>query len=123
MGYRDNLIYTVLEELVKAAGVNIIYQEVPNDQIDGEIWARADYNMNAIMMPDADDAFPDDDTACLILGHEMGHIMMRVDSPDDPSERRMNEAVCDQIGVYLYKLACMIAEKKMEDAFNEKRNI
>lgn len=114
--YRNGMIYSTLEELINAAGVEVIYEKVPDDSIDGEIWARADADANMIMMPDADDAFPDEDTACLILGHEMGHILMNIDSPDEPCKRRMNEAICDQIGVYLYQLACRIVGKRLEDA-------
>jgi len=109
MLYKNYPVYIALKKLIESAGVRVVYQEVPDDHIDGAIWARTDINSQTIMMPDSDD-FPDFDTACLILGHEMGHILTRVDSPDVPDERRMNEAICDQVGVYLYRLACMIAE-------------
>ena len=117
MRYRSYPAYAALEKLIESAGVTIIYQKVPDDHIDGAIWARSDYQMNSIMMPDSDDAFPDEDTACLILGHEMGHILMIIDSSDIPDERRMNEAICDQIGVYLFNLACMIAEHEIEKQY------
>lgn len=119
MEYRNYPVYAALERLIESAGVTITYQEVPDDSIDGAIWARSDPESKEIMMPDADDAFPDEDTACLILGHEMGHILTGVDSPDAPDERRMNEAICDQVGVYLFRLACMIAENEVERQFSE----
>lgn len=119
MTYRNYPIYAALEKLIESAGVTVTYQEVPDDPIRGAIWARSDYHMNMIMMPDADDAFPDEDTACMILGHEMGHILMRIDSSDIPDESRMNEAICDQVGVYLFRLACMIAENEVERRFSE----
>lgn len=119
MTYRNYPVYDALEKLIESAGVAITYQEVPDDSIDGAIWARSDPESKEIMMPDADDAFPDEDTACLILGHEMGHILTGVDSPDAPDERRMNEAICDQVGVYLFRLACMIAENEVERQFSE----
>lgn len=53
--YRNYEVYKALEKIITSAGVEIIYQEVPDDSIDGEIWARADTNANAIMMPDNDD--------------------------------------------------------------------
>lgn len=115
MKYRNYQVYQTLERMVRAAGVDVIYQEVSDDRIDGEIWARSDIGGRMIMMPDSDDAFPEEDTACLILGHEMGHILSELDSPDDPATRRLNEATCDQIGVYLYRLAVLMSEKEMED--------
>ena len=118
MRYRNDETYKALEKIITAAGVNIVYQEVPDDCIDGAIWARCDDEGMSIMMPDKD-VFPDDETACLILGHEMGHILSGLDSPDYPSDRRRNEAVCDLIGVYLCKLAEMTAETEIEKAFLE----
>ena len=94
--YRENNVYRIMEKLITSAGVEIIYQEVPNDHIDGAIWARSDIDSRMIMMPDKD-VFGNDETACLILGHEMGHILANVDSPDVPAERRKNEAICDLI--------------------------
>lgn len=121
MEYREGIVYKTLEKIIKSAGVDIIYTEVPDDSIDGAIWARSDYFLNKIMMPNNGDAFPDEVTACCILGHEMGHIITKLDSSDIPDERMFNEAECDKIGVYLYRLAQMIAdyefEKKMEAAF------
>lgn len=121
MEYREGMIYKTLEKIITNAGVQIIYDEVPDDSIDGAIWARSDYESNQIMMPDDGEAFPDEVTACCILGHEMGHIITRLDSSDIPDERMFNEAECDKIGVYLYRLAEMIArheyEMKMAAAF------
>ena len=114
MNYRDGIIYKALEKIITNAGVKIVYEEVHNDIIDGEIWARADYESNMIMMPDAPDAFPDEEKACLILGHEMGHILSRLDSVDDPKERERNETTCDGIGVYLYRLAELTAGEEIE---------
>lgn len=114
MNYRTGLIYQMLEKIITDAGIRIIYQEVPADSIDGEIWARADYDNNTIMMPESPDSFPNEETACLILGHEMGHILSRLDSTDNPVERRKNEAICDIIGTYLYKLAELTAGEELE---------
>lgn len=114
MKWRDDEIYKTLEGIAQAAGVRVIYAPVPDDSIDGEIWARTDPDSMAIMMPESETAFPDSETACLILGHEMGHILSRLDSPDCPIERRKNEAVCDLIGVYLFKLAELTFEHKLQ---------
>ena len=115
MPWREDETYKELEQIVRSAGVRIEYAAVPDDSIDGPIWARSDDNLRAIMMPVEDDAFPDADTACLILGHEMGHLLTGLDSPDYPrAERRRNEAVCDLVGCTLHKLAQMIAEEKAE---------
>lgn len=113
MKYREDLVYQEMERLIEGAGVKIIYCQVPGDSIDGAIWARSDTDANMIMMPDSD-VFPNDEKACLILGHEMGHVLSSVDSPDLPVERTWNEALCDMIGVYLYKLAEMRAGYKLE---------
>lgn len=123
MDYKEGMVYKTLEKIITSAGVQIIYDEVPDDSIDGAIWARSDYDSNQIMMPNDGEAFPDEITACCILGHEMGHIITGLDSTDIPDERMFNEAECDKIGVYLYRLAKMTAdyeyEKKMEAAFAE----
>ena len=114
--YRDDAIYKALEKIITDAGIKIVYTKVPDDPIDGAIWARTD--IDSIMMPDTEE-FPDEETACLILGHEMGHILSGVDSPDHPSDRRRNEAICDLIGVYLYKLAEMQAGYEAEKLLME----
>lgn len=118
MGYRDNRHYMELENLIKMAGVKVIYDEVFDDHIDGEIWARADIDGLQIMMPDTED-FSDPETACLVLGHEMGHILSGLESSDFPSERRANEAICDLIGVCLTKLAELITGNKIEMELRE----
>ena len=118
MVYRNDLAYMTLVKILENAGMDIIYQEVPDDPIDGVIGARAD-EYDGIMMPEDPEAFPDAETACLVLGHEAGHILASVDSPDIPAERRKNEAICDLIGCCLYELACRTAEKKMKDLFEE----
>ena len=115
--YRNNPTYIALETLIRQSGVSIKYSDVYDDPIDGAIWARADYEGRMIMMPDTDE-FPDAQTATLILGHEMGHILSGLDSPDDPIQRRINEATCDQIGAYLSRLAEMIAGFEAEQIFN-----
>lgn len=114
MPWREDETYKELEQIIRSAGVRIEYAAVPDDSIDGAIWARSDDNSLAILMPAEDDAFPNMETACLILGHEMGHILTGLDSPDNPAERRRNEAVCDLVGCCLRKLAQMIAEEKAE---------
>lgn len=114
--YRKNPVYQTLEKIINDAGVRIIYQNVPDDSIDGEIWARSDHDGMSIMMPD-EDTFPDVETACLILGHEMGHILTGLDSPDEPVQRRINEATCDQVGAYLYNLAGLTWEESQRRLF------
>ena len=116
MKYREGLIYIQLEKIIKNAGVEIVYGKVFSDSIDGEIWARSDIDSCSILMPDTEE-FPDDQTACLTLGHEMGHILSGLESTDEPIERKYNEAECDQIGVYLYKLAEMTAGYEAEKKF------
>ena len=108
MGYRDDATYKALENIIKNAGIKIMYGKVPPDSIDGEIWARSCPEAESILMPDTEE-FDNPDRACLILGHEMGHILSDLDSPDDVSNRVKNEAICDLIGVYLTKLAEMSA--------------
>lgn len=105
MDYKQGQVYRTLEGIITDAGIKITYDSVPDDSIDGAIWARAATDADEILMPSESEAFPDEETACLILGHEAGHILSRLDSPDIPSERRKNEAVCDLIGYYLYELA------------------
>ena len=116
--YRNDVVYQTLERIIKAAGVSITYRRVHDDPIDGAIWARSDIDAMAIMMPDTDE-FPDAVKAGLILGHEMGHIITGVDSPDDPSQRAINEHTCDLVGAYLYKLAEMTAGYEAEAIFRE----
>lgn len=116
--YRDDEVYQQLEKIITNAGVKITYVKVHDDSIDGAIWARADTESQQILMPDTDE-FPNEMIACLVLGHEMGHILSGLGSPDDPVERRYNEAECDQIGVYLYKLAEMTADYEAEKIFLE----
>ena len=106
--YKSNPEYKALETILKNAGMTIIYQDVS----DG---ARSDYESMSIVMPEAPDAFPNIQVACATLGHEAGHILTRLDSVDWPPEERIrNEAICDLIGVYLYKLAEMTAGFEIE---------
>lgn len=111
--YRMDPTYQALEKIIQDAGIKITYRPIEDDPIDGEIWARTDADGQEIAMPIEDDAFPDEETACLILGHEMGHILSGLNSPDDPEERRKNEEVCDQIGVYLFRLAGLTMEENV----------
>ena len=115
MSYRDDATYKTLEKMCHDAGIKIVYQPVPDDSIDGEIWARADCDSCRIMMPDSD-CFDSDERACLILGHEMAHILTGADSPDVLPERVKNEAICDLLGYHLYTLADMIAGHDAEQA-------
>ena len=118
MEWRNDPVYQTLEAIASNAGIRIVYQCVPDDAIDGAIWARSD-GYGSVMMPDNDDAFDDAETACLVLGHEIGHILAGVDSPDQPAERRKNEAICDLIGYYLFQLAVHTYEKQEYDAWNQ----
>lgn len=111
--YRDDLAYKALEKLCLDAGVRIVYQPVPDDCIDGEIWARSNGQGREITMPDTD-CFDTVEMAGLILGHEMAHIITGVDSPDIVPERVRNEAICDLVGYYLYQMAEMIAGAQYE---------
>lgn len=111
--YREDAVYKALEQLIKSAGVSVSYGKVPEDRIDGEIWARADGEAQSILMPEEDN-FPSAERAALMLGHEMGHILSGLDSPDAPEDRVKNEAVYDLIGAYLFKLAEMIAGYEQE---------
>ena len=113
--WKENPIYKTLERIANNAGINITYQKVHNDIIDGEIWARADIDSQSIMMPENEDEFPDASKACLILGHEIGHILSGLDSPDDSTIREINENNCNLIGTCLLKLAEMTYEKEMQD--------
>lgn len=70
--YRHDPVYMALERLCTDAGIRIAYQAVPDDSIDGEIWARSDRAGQSIMMPDRDN-FDCYERAGLILGHEMAH--------------------------------------------------
>lgn len=114
--YYEEPIYKILEDIIKSAGVRIDYVDVPND-----IYARSHYEGNYIQMP-SKDIFDDSEHACLVLGHEMGHILSRYDTEDKLELRMYNEAVCDLIGVYLYRLACMYYEKYMEKLFKDNGN-
>lgn len=109
--YAEDAVYKILSDWIESAGVRIIYQSVPDDPLDGEIWARSDYN--SIMMPVEDDAFPDAWKAACILGHEMAHILTGLDSPDD-EQRAHNETVCDEVGKALAEFASRRWEKEME---------
>ena len=123
MSYRDNSVYQELENIIEAAGVKITYTKVKDDSIDGAILARSDDEGMQIIMPDGD-VFSNPDEACFILGHEMGHILTGLDSPDDVITRQRNESVCNLVGVYLTRLAEMTTGNKAESSFlNELRRI
>ena len=120
MNYRIDEVYKTLEKIIRDAGVEITYQNVHDDCIDGEIWARSDIESRIIMMPEDGDAFPDIETACRILGHEMWHIMTELESFDGmPSIREVNERTCDYIGALLYRLADMTQEHEIEEAWEK----
>lgn len=122
MDYREGIVYQVLERIIKNAGVTIKYDKVHDDSIDGEIWARSDIESKSILMPDDEEAFPDEAMACQILGHEMGHIMTGLESVDyDPTIREINERTCDLIGLYLYRLAEFTYENDCAEAFKRAR--
>lgn len=120
MNYRDGEMYKVLETIITNAGVKIIYEHVHDDSIDGAIWARSDIDSNHIMMPAEGDAFPNEETAMLVLGHEMGHILTGNNSPDEPITRRRNEAECDLVGVYLTNLAILTYNESVEESMRRK---
>ena len=115
MDYRKDETYMALERIIEDAGVTIAYGFVPDDSIDGSIWARTDDEAMEILMPEDGEAFPDSVTACRILGHEFSHILTGLDSPDgDPVKREINERTCDIVGALLCKLAEMTAEHEAE---------
>lgn len=114
MEYRNNEIYIKLEQIIESAGVTIEYGIVPNDSIDGNIWARSDERAMKIIMP-TEDVFSDEVTACRILGHEFAHILGRIPSVDyDPVRREVDERSCDAIGAYMVRLAEMIVGHEAE---------
>lgn len=91
MNYREDSTYKALEKIIENAGIAIKYEKVHDDIIDGEIWARADKDLGAIQMPNDGNAFPDIETACRILGHEMAHLMTGIESVDgEPALREIN---------------------------------
>lgn len=114
--YRDDPTYTILESLCIRAGVEVKYTIIPDDQIDGTLWARSNDQQKVIEMPDTD-CFDSPEKAAIILGHEMAHILAGVDSSDLLIESVMNEAFCDLLGGYLYKLSELIAGTDAEKAF------
>ena len=123
MNYRNDAVYMSLVKIIEAAGITIQYGKVHDDSIDGEIWARADSQSRVILMPDDGAAFPDAETACIILGHEMAHILTGLESIDyNPPIRQINERTCDLIGAYLYRLADMTAETEAENIFRNQSN-
>jgi len=111
--YRNGLVYKTLEQICCDAGFRIVYQEVPDDCIDGEILARADAEAKAIMMPESD-CFESDEQAAFILGHEMAHILLGIGSPDSFYTRETNEAACNIAGAALASLAEEIAGARIE---------
>lgn len=101
---------------VNRQGVSVRYTTVLNDQLDGELWARSSGQNLAIEMPDSD-CFEQQEQAILVLGHELAHLVSRIDSSDNPVESVKNEAACDLLGSYFYNLAEMIAAHKAEQQF------
>lgn len=114
--YRYDPVYRALEKLCADAGIRIVYQTIPDDPIDGEVWARADADGQSIMMPDQD-CFDCAERAALILGREMSHIITGLHSLDYLPERVRDEAVCDLLGSHLYSPAEMIASAEIEKTF------
>jgi Zn-dependent peptidase ImmA (M78 family) len=114
--YREALEYRMLEMLCERAGVRVNYCTVSDGQIDGALWARSSDQAMVIEMPDAD-VFENGAQAALILGHELAHIVAAVDSSDEPAVSVINEALCDLLGGYFYKLAELMAGKEAEAVF------
>ncbi|MCR5220835.1 MAG: hypothetical protein K6E31_07575 [bacterium] len=113
--YRTDETYKALEALIKSAGVKIRYTSIPDDSIKGPLWARSEPQGQIIEMPEDQTTFECTEQACLILGHEMGHILADKDSSDEITESVKNEAICDLVGYYLYRLAEMIAGTAAEE--------
>ena len=108
MRYRDGDTYKALVRIIENAGVKIVYRKMPDD-----IAARADnYGQNLIEMPDDEEY--DEEQACLLLGHEMGHILSGMTGHDE--RHWIDECTCDVIGAYLTFLAEMTAGYEMEKA-------
>ena len=114
MEYRNDPQYKALEKLCEMAGYNITYATVPDDSIDGEIWARSDRDSRTILMPIDETEFENGEQASRILGHEMAHIITGLDSPDEPELREHNERECDKLGEYLAQFAVHIAEHEAD---------
>ena len=110
--YADEGVYKYMVKLCELAGVPVQYTN-----IDNEIYART-REFGEIQMP-MDDCFDSDEHATMVLGHELGHHLLKmfyVDTefinPDtDKPLNTMIESQCDFVGVVLYKLAEMIAKK------------
>lgn len=111
MRYTEHPAYIILENLVKSAGIKIEYvKDIPDYD-----YARSKDDI--IQMPFTDDAFESVDHACMVLGHEVGHILSGLETEDALELKVHNEAVCDLIGVYLYRLAERMWEKKVAESF------
>jgi len=112
--YTDNVVYQTLEQLCIDAGVSLNYVNVQS-----EIFARAQEQAQIIEMPE-NDTFDNPEHAALVLGHEMGHVLMGPDMQNfNQGQRVLIEAECDRIGVYLYRLAEMIAGENAERPLRE----
>lgn len=103
--YRDDVTYKTLERIIQDAGVIVRYEDVPDN-----IYARTRDSL--ISMPREADM--DAITACIVLGHEMAHILTGLYTADDEPSHTINEATCDMIGSALYKLAEMITGADIE---------
>jgi hypothetical protein len=117
MDYRQGKIYATLERIIQDAGITVRYCNIPNDSIWGACLARSSDQDECIEMPDNGDAFQDEISACLVLGHEMGHLLTGQGNSDEPDKRYIIEGTCDCIGAWLYRLADMTAATAAERDF------
>lgn len=108
MKYRDDDVYKMLEEIIVNAGVEIMYMNIPAEDA-----GRSDTEGLIIQMPDKD-IFESEMQAALVLGHEMGHILIGDRKEYDLRDHVEIESTCDLIGAYLYKLAEMSAGTRLE---------
>ena len=120
MDYRDDRIYQQLHELIRMAGVNITYDVIPQEPEEcvsamAYIMREESREHGTIIMPIDGEAFPDADTACIALGHEMGHILAQISGSDCDTEglRKIREINCELIGAYLVRLAEMMVNTKL----------
>jgi len=118
--YANGETYKKLVDLCEAAGVPVSYGEV-----DDDAYAQTQEYFG-IQMPD-DDRLESEEHAMIILGHELGHHLLREFYFDNkfvnPDANRamevMVESQCNIAGVILFKLAEMIAGHEAESIFRD----
>lgn len=110
--YDQDEVYQELALLCEQAGIRLYYSP--------DVW-ECEYAKSRpyeIAMPDAD-VFDDDIHAAHVLGHEIGHIIIEpwYSNFEQIGLDIVTEAECDRIGAVLYRLAEMIAVRKITAMF------